>query len=280
MAPFGTRELTIHSVSPSTGATPHAAPKRGSSKRARTSEHAAVQSPVPSSPATSNRGDILSQPASPSSSNALTRTTYVTPFKDCIDTFRTYPNLRFARPQAGHINGYVKIKWGTKTSLKVNRPSPLVNDKPAGSSFNHEVIEGSTPNSSQATEVINLGDISSSFAESVASVVSDALTVSPSAMSSVTSPMHSDGPPSPVDQAISLAISQASTNNPKRVPPHFGHPAKMAKMDRSFWEFCKSTQADDYAVHYIKTNEILTMPRCEKLVSGSQCSSRNESLAG
>ena len=249
MDPFGTRELTINPVSPSTATEPSIAPNRGPPlKRARTSSSPGLKSSVVSSPTESKKPNLLPTPASPALSNVASKQKFVTPFQDCIGTFGTYPTLQFDRPQAGHINGYVKIKWTDSTAnnkktpppRKANRPNPA--EKPVADLLDHAAVAGSTSSNSQVVKAIARGDVSNSFAsftESIVTAVNHAVRASSSSVVSAPSPNQDEEDESSVDQAISLAVSQASTNSPKRVPPHFGHFSRMTLMDRRFWEFCK-----------------------------------------
>ncbi|KAM0202241.1 hypothetical protein ACHAPQ_001724 [Fusarium lateritium] len=135
---------------------------------------------------------------------------------------------RFARPENGQVNGYVKFHWPSRTTSR--RPSGYV-----PMSF-EEDVEDITPNvtrsqtigrSPNLTTFVGPAPVMSPVANGTASPLSNE--GSWSSASSVT--MAANSPISPQDSQAVI------TGDPKMLPPQFGFQAKMDNIDRRLFEF-------------------------------------------
>ncbi|KAG5664645.1 hypothetical protein KAF25_008379 [Fusarium avenaceum] len=135
---------------------------------------------------------------------------------------------RYARPENGQVNGYVKFHWPSRTTSR--RPSGYV-----PMSF-EEDVEDITPN------VIRSQTISRS--PNLTNFVGPAPAMSPVANGTV-SPISNDGAWSSASSVTMAANSPISaqdsqsvvTGDPKMLPPQFGFQAKMDNIDRRLFEF-------------------------------------------
>ncbi|KIL91881.1 hypothetical protein FAVG1_04284 [Fusarium avenaceum] len=135
---------------------------------------------------------------------------------------------RYARPENGQVNGYVKFHWPSRTTSR--RPSGYV-----PMSFDEDV-EDITPN------VIRSQTISRS--PNLTNFVGPAPAMSPVANGTV-SPISNDGAWSSASSVTMAANSPISaqdsqsvvTGDPKMLPPQFGFQAKMDNIDRRLFEF-------------------------------------------
>lgn len=138
---------------------------------------------------------------------------------------------RYARPENGQVNGYVKFHWPSRTTSR--RPSGYV-----PMSF-EEDVEDITPN------VIRSQTISRS--PNLTNFVGPVPAMSPVANGTV-SPISNDGAWSSASSVTMAANSPISaqdsqsvvTGDPKMLPPQFGFQAKMDNIDRRLFEFCKA----------------------------------------
>ncbi|KAF4338266.1 hypothetical protein FBEOM_7800 [Fusarium beomiforme] len=157
----------------------------------------------------------------------------VSPFTANEDRLIVSAFPRYARPENGQVNGYVKFNWPSRATSR--RPSSHV---PLSS---EDDVEDITPSITRSHAL----DRNSTIITVVGPVpaVSSAPNGSISPMSleggwgSASSPMMAGSPIASHDPSQALV-----TGDPRMLPPQFGFQAKMDHIDRRLFEFCESIE--------------------------------------
>lgn len=181
---------------------------------------------------------LISEPAPQEQRRRKSRSrqAITSPFSDCIDSFgRSFSLKRFSRPLDGRVNGYIKFSWpqkgdGGKPTATVIEVTDLDHD---GDSSGFETV---TSQHSYALSVQRR--VSASPTTSTATLMSGG--DSPFSTASTLALSHHDTLLSPTGSFTQYLESEA-TENPRFVPPHFGHYTKMDSMDRKLFKFCESS---------------------------------------
>lgn len=190
--------------------------------------------------------------ASPSStegeqhSSRKPRHGFVSPFKDCLDTFGKLSSLRFNRPTDGTVNSYIKFNWPKHDEL-YSRPS----SKSAATQYgedddqNKHVRQLSQSSSTLiATKLLYNQASPESTSEQFYSEQLGRYSRSPSLPSSSASHSANLSPSSPSfyarswDQRNLQILRQMTEYTVPKLPSHFGFVSQMDDMDRRFFYFC------------------------------------------
>lgn len=191
--------------------------------------------------------------ASPSStegeqhSSRKPRHGFVSPFKDCLDTFGKLPSLRFSRPTDGTVNSYIKFNW-PKRNGQHSRPS----SKSAATQYgeddddqndhvgqlsqscsplvatNYHLTQASPESTSEQLYSEQLGRYSRS----------PSLPSSSASHSAILSPSSQSSYARSWDQRNLQILHQMTGYTVPKVPSHFGFISQMDPMDRRFFDFC------------------------------------------
>ncbi|CAM1502062.1 Fc.00g040460.m01.CDS01 [Cosmosporella sp. VM-42] len=173
--------------------------------------------------------DIIPQPQDSRKRKPRSKPHLVSPFTDCRDRLGELTGPRYARPDNGQVNGYVKFNWPSRrpsirsavpdTSSSVVTDDGVTDIQPSTISRSSSIVSliGPVPAPSSANSVA-LSPVNSEFS-------GWGLVPSP--------PTGTITPLSPQDSSIQLL----TTGEPRMLPPHFGLQARMDKMDRRLWEF-------------------------------------------
>lgn len=162
------------------------------------------------------------------------------PFRDCLDTFGTFPTQLLARPPEGFVNGYIKFTWGKDTQPGTFIPgaqpngemTPLDLSLPAGAS-NTSHIPGIPPYNALAQLLTDFPTIKSETPSPSPTNLSD---IPHGGMDLTNIPKRESQSSSPVSSTAIINYQ----NDPQMLPPQFGFQAKVdSRMDRRFWQFCK-----------------------------------------
>jgi len=156
----------------------------------------------------------------------------VSPFTANEDRLIVSAYPRYARPENGQVNGYVKFNWPSRApSRRPSGPVPLppeddVEDITSNVTRSHTA--GRTPT---IITLVNPGPAVSSAPNG---------TISPMDLEggwgSTSSPILMAGSPVSVQDTSQILVA----GDPKMLPPQFGFQAKMDHIDRRLFEFCKS----------------------------------------
>jgi hypothetical protein len=190
--------------------------------------------------------------ASPSSaedehSSHQQRHRFVSPFKDCLDTFGKLSSLRFTRPTDGTVNSYIKFNW-PKRDEHHSRPS----SKSAAMQYgeddddqNEYVRQSSQPSSVLVATNYHLTHASPEIlSEQLYSERLGRYSRSPSLPSSSISRSANLSPSSSSSDAGSWdtrhlhLLHQMAEHTVPKLPSHFGFVSQMDAMDRRFFDFC------------------------------------------
>lgn len=187
--------------------------------------------------------------ASPSSaegehSSRKPRHRFVSPFKDCLDTFGL---LRFPRPTDGTVNSYIKFNW-PKRNEQSSRPSSKSAATHSGeddNGQNEDAIQLSRSSSALvATNYHSAQASPQSTSEQLYSGQLGRYSRSPSFPSSSTSRSAILSPSSSSSYARSRdprtfdMLRQTAGYTVPKHPSHFGFVSQMDDMDRRFFDFC------------------------------------------
>lgn len=194
--------------------------------------------------------------ASPSStegeqhSSRKPRHGFVSPFKDCLDTFGKLPSLRFSRPTDGTVNSYIKFNW-PKRHDQYSRPSSksaATQHSEDGDDQNENVRQLNQSSSTLVATNYHFTQASpESTSEQLSSEQLERYSRSPSLPSSSASHSAILSPSSPSSHARSwdqrnLQIAHQMTGyTVPKVPSHFGFVSQMDDMDSRFFDFCTLT---------------------------------------
>ncbi|PON28772.1 hypothetical protein TGAM01_v202619 [Trichoderma gamsii] len=189
--------------------------------------------------------------ASPSStegeqhSSRKPRHGFVSPFKDCLDTFGKLSSLRFNRPTDGTVNSYIKFNWPKHDEL-YSRPS----SKSAATQYgedddqNKHVRQLSQSSSTLiATKLLYNQASPESTSEQFYSEQLGRYSRSPSLPSSSASYSVNLSPSNPSsyarswDQRNLQILRQMTEYTVPKLPSHFGFVSQMDDMDRRFFYF-------------------------------------------
>ncbi|KAF4986138.1 hypothetical protein FDECE_16106, partial [Fusarium decemcellulare] len=137
---------------------------------------------------------------------------------------------RYARPENGQVNGYVKFNWPSRQPSR--RPSTVI----APSS--NDGVEEITTNSTQLANISRSPSFMNFIGPVPPSSVLNSGNVSPvqtdAAWTVASSPTMATTPPiSPQESSAQLM----STGDPRMLPPQYGLQAKMDRIDRRLFEF-------------------------------------------
>ncbi|RFU79210.1 zinc finger protein [Trichoderma arundinaceum] len=169
---------------------------------------------------------------------------FLSPFRDCLESFGKLPSLRFPRPTDGRVNSYIKFNWPQRKTQGGRSSSVSV---------------ATRPNDTDADEV---EDITRQPAQPCSSLVASnhrstniTFEVTPQAMArlqqqwqrkydrsfSFSGTASSSVRPHLSAQSSSAShgwVNHPSQGAPRLLPAHFGLVSKMDKMDRQLFEFC------------------------------------------
>ncbi|EHK44168.1 hypothetical protein TRIATDRAFT_163153, partial [Trichoderma atroviride IMI 206040] len=166
---------------------------------------------------------------------------FVSPFKDCLDTFGKLPSLRFSRPTDGTVNSYIKFNW-PKRDEQYSRPS----SKSAATQYgedddiqNEHVRQLSRSSSTLvATNYPYTQASPESTSEQLYSEQRGRYSRSPSLPSSSTSNLSpSSSSPYARSWDQQKILRQIAGYTVPKVPSHFGFVSQMDDMDRRFFDF-------------------------------------------
>lgn len=204
--------------------------------------------------------------ASPSSaegehSSRKPRHGFVSPFKDCLDTFGKLSSLRFPRPTDGTVNSYIKFNWpkrdeqssrslsksaATQSSEDNNGQNEDVRQLRQWSSAlvaaNYHSTQASPHSTSEQLCLEQLGRYSRSPSLQSSGTSRSAI---PSSSSSSTCARSWD------PRSFDMLRQMAGYTVPK-IPSHFGFVSQMDDMDSRFFDFCTL-----YFLYFIKRLHIL-----------------------
>ncbi|KAI5464724.1 fungal-specific transcription factor domain-containing protein [Mariannaea sp. PMI_226] len=165
------------------------------------------------------------------------RRAFINPFTDEEERLVKTLFPRYARPENGQVNGYVKFHWPSRrqsTRPSVSEPSPG-NDPSSNSDILEEVISDSTL---PAPSTLNAGVVTL-IGPGPPSSNGNVITMSPvfSEIAWGLSPSSSSNfmIPSPPQEYSAQVLLPGEP--PRMIPPHFGYQAKMDLMDRRLWDF-------------------------------------------
>ncbi|KAH7132758.1 fungal-specific transcription factor domain-containing protein [Dactylonectria macrodidyma] len=152
----------------------------------------------------------------------------VSPFTDSEVRLMVLTAPRYARPESGQVNGYVKFNWPSRQLSR--RPSALL--VPLQSNNGGENI---TTNSAQLSTVVHSPDIVTLIGPVPASSVMMSRTVAPKISLTAPSPsaMATNPPISPQEPSLSVMAA----GEPRMLPPQFGFQVMMDCTDRRLFEF-------------------------------------------
>jgi hypothetical protein len=194
---------------------------------------ASLQSPSQLVSLISSSVPEVCSPATITSTKSTTKGSLTSPFRDCIDTFGTFPRLELGRPQNGLVNSYVKFRWPKTIGAQDGHDSGLVGN---GKALSATVSAGLT--------TLPLANVSS-----VSHISTDVRTDRHLMVSLDTDPDLSPGEKDNQDNMVRELVSRdpsltrdqigslISMSKPRFVPAHFGQDSKMDDMDRKFWGF-------------------------------------------
>ncbi|KAF4468784.1 hypothetical protein FALBO_4320 [Fusarium albosuccineum] len=154
----------------------------------------------------------------------------ISPFTDNEDRLIVATVPRYARPENGQVNGYVKFNWPSRQPSR--RPSTVI----APSS--NDGVEEITTNSTQLANISRSPSFMNFIGPVPPSSVLNSGNVSPvqtdAAWTVASSPTTATTPPiSPQESSAQLM----STGDPRMLPPQYGLQAKMDRIDRRLFEF-------------------------------------------
>lgn len=164
----------------------------------------------------------------------------ISPFTGCTNRISETSEPRFARPDSGQVNGYVKFNWpARRSSVRSSVPEP--SSDAAIEEVVPEPVQDVTPlrgtsvvtfiGPSPAPSVISGGNLSPVNQEFVWSVAA--------------SPSTAWSTPSSLPET---SVQLVSTSDPRLLPPQFGFQAKMDRMDRQLFEFCTFATASSWLI--------------------------------
>lgn len=200
--------------------------------------------PTSSQYATASKSRGSSAELSRQNTRVVGKTRIVSPFRDCLESFGTFPTNSFTRPKEGYVNGYIKFTWGNREMQ--NAPET---EEPPSQDTSLEVMMPVSTSTVPPTAALAMANF---VGPPQPQLVTDGLRVdtstSPSSIVDL-SPITGDMSMSTMfmSQPSSLASSPNMSNglvnyhnDPQMLPPQFGFHAKVdVTMDRKFWQFCK-----------------------------------------
>ncbi|KAL7924811.1 fungal-specific transcription factor domain-containing protein [Trichoderma austrokoningii] len=170
---------------------------------------------------------------------------YVSPFKDCLDTFGKLPSLRFPRPTDGTVNSYIKFNW-PKRDGQGSRPS----SKSATTQYGEDEDDQNeyARQWNQSSSALVATNSNYQLAQASPGSTSDQFYAeqpgrysrSPSLPGSSTSHSGNSSPSSSSSYARSWdqqILRQMTGNTVPKLPSHFGFVSQMDHMDRRFFDF-------------------------------------------
>lgn len=224
-----------------------------------------VSQPGPHSPSVADDSLAMIHPRSVPIVNPPRR--FANPFT--LDGGTRLPELRnprFARPENGQVNGYVKFHWPTRrdsAQLPISEGSPITPSCQYSSANgpinnasidNGPIINGITytlPNNNRPHTSSITPSSSNNVAEEIisSSVLSTNAGQTPNTRAFLASPPSYSDPTwasgaSGVPSLLPLSPPEPSLpfvvpgEPPQMMPPHFGYQAKMDARDRRLWDFC------------------------------------------
>ncbi|KAF4970443.1 hypothetical protein FSARC_2520 [Fusarium sarcochroum] len=154
----------------------------------------------------------------------------ISPFTADEDRLIVSAIPRYARPENGQVNGYVKFNWPSRTpSRRPSGPVPLPPE---------DDIEDIMANSMRSQTIGRSPSVTTLVGPVPAASPTMSGTVSPMSIDAVwagdSSPIMMTGSPVPPQD---LASQVAITGDPKMLPPQFGFQTKMDHIDRRLFEF-------------------------------------------
>ncbi|KAL6897184.1 fungal-specific transcription factor domain-containing protein [Trichoderma evansii] len=222
--------------------------------------------------------------ASPSSaegkpSSRKPRHGFVSPFKDCLDTFGS---LRFPRPTDGTVNSYIKFNW-PKRDEQSSRPSSKSVAMQSGEDDdgqNEDVRQLSQSSSAlvTATQASPQSTSEQLYIEQLGRYSrSPSLPSSSTSRSAILSPSRSNSYARSWDLRSSDTLRQMAGYTVPRIPSHFGFVSQMDDMDRRFFDFYTKNWCPGRSI-LTQTNLWLTDFACMEGSEGVR--SAIQSLAG
>ena len=176
-------------------------------------------------------GKAGSEQHDPQKPKSYLRIALVSPFTDHQDRLEESTGPRFARPSNGQVNGYIKFNWPSRRpsirSSMPEGPSRIMTDD-----FRSELIHFSTPSRSPSLSII--GPLPAQSMTANNGGLSPMMTEF--SWSCASSPLLASAIPVPLQ---GMSMQMLAKNEPKMVPPQFGLQAKMDRMDRRLWDFCR-----------------------------------------
>ncbi|KAF4947935.1 hypothetical protein FSARC_13862 [Fusarium sarcochroum] len=154
----------------------------------------------------------------------------ISPFTADEDRLIVSAIPRYARPENGQVNGYVKFNWPSRTpSRRPSGPVPLPPE---------DDVEEIMANPMQSQTIRRSPSVTTLVAPMPAEFPTISGTMSPMSIDAVwtgdSSPIMMIGSPV-LSQGLSSQV--AITGDPKMLPPQFGFQSKMDRIDRRLFEF-------------------------------------------
>ncbi|CEJ91022.1 hypothetical protein VHEMI06765 [[Torrubiella] hemipterigena] len=158
---------------------------------------------------------------------------FISPFKDCVDTFGTFNSPRFQRPSNGQINGYVKFNWVKRAQVEeLADDAETSKERSTSPTSSQSTISTPSPGAAPATTTV------STTATPATTEVSNGLALERRSSSAtlIDSPMSARSSFS-FESGMPLPVAVSSGPKPRMVPPDFGHELPMDSMGRKLFRF-------------------------------------------
>lgn len=227
---------------------------------------------------------------------------FISPFKDCLDTFGKLSSLRFHRPTDGTVNSYIKFNW-PKRDEQYSRPSSKSAATQYGEDDDDQNEHVRQLSQSSSTLVATNYHLTQASPESTSEQLyseqlgrysrSPSLPSSSASRSEILSPSSSSYARSWDQRNLHISRQMAGHTVPK-LPSHFGFVSQMDDMDRRFFDFCTSNfpyhinshsslffSFHSLMLHLPTSPQFLTFGHCryEELVSWPEYSEQDQPMA-
>lgn len=181
-------------------------------------------------------------PAKGGHSSRKPRHGFVSPFKDCLDTFGKPSSLRFTRPTDGTVNSYIKFNW-PKRDEQGSRPSSKSAATKSGEDDDDQIedVRQLSPSSSAfvaANYHLNQTSPNTTSEQFYSYSPSPSLPGSSTSRSANLSPSSSSSYARSWDPRSLHILRQMAGDTVPKLPSHFGFVSQMDDMDRRFFDFC------------------------------------------
>ncbi|KAH6605801.1 zinc finger protein [Trichoderma cornu-damae] len=177
---------------------------------------------------------------------------FVSPFKDCLETFGKLTSMRFPRPSDGRVNSYIKFNWPQRRTQAGRSSSVSLIARPNDAEDNQAETDNPPP-SVQSSSVLIASNRRSTHRPAHRSAQAPTQATArwrPSSQRKYDRSLSFSGSgtlPSAIPGFLFSSrsapswshgwVGHPSQNAPRMLPPHFGLSSKMDRMDRLLWDF-------------------------------------------